>query len=1145
MKFHPTIPVVAAIALAAASASAHDGHAPPRVLEMIRSLESGGESLEEIHIHVKAVAGSRACIETTDSLEDPNWTPVAEPVLMAADEVALPVFVERGKTAEFYRAKVTHPPMDAARLIDGSLTIFAYEPATLADLLMLAEARWGIYAYPESPDMLDAPIPVNVLITERSVEALAARIGATVWQAAPPDGADPEAVAQQFPANEEGQVGEPVVFPEDEERGTGLLEDGWEGDPGLPEPESGPADPPEPGPEDDKEFDPGEGGAGDGPMDWDEPVPPGSHLAFSLFVAEGFAEVIAAAQPPGAIALPPARSPGPGEIVAVAGSLNVADNGGAYALTRHLNPLEAHVHEVPGQVEHDAFPAGVGTVAVSLPVRDGDAPNEMWVKLYRALDRPPTEVLTPGNFQEFEGMFQLIYQGFAEEILDQGSLPAAAGKAKGGGEKAASKASTMAAVHQSGPRNERINIVVIGDGFDDSAADQNAFNNYVDNTILRDFLNRDVNAEIANAINIFRVNTFSEDSGVTQVDKDGAVTASRSTALNWRFSHEWQRCWMEEGPGTSGTMWGEARKHVPEAKFVIAVLNESQGGGCRRGDTFAVTRASGWSTFAHEFGHVFVDLGDEYQCSPDSCGGTYPFGHDPQRNLSINPWFGKISWKDLKWQKWVPAFRPVPTSAANIAVTHEDCGAFEGATAYMARYDRGLFRPSFRGRMNDNTPPHNPVGYEAMRDFARRYQPSDFRQSVAGDFDGDGKSDLLLIEGRQLSVFLNRMRNTSPPDPVSKRELRPQRPVLDPAAVHNLRLGPIRWDLLPTDRMIAANVDGGSDTEVILYDLTRRNIPFLAILKWNPAARAMEVVRRYDRDLPGWGAMARGDQFIPCDYDGDGDDDLLVYNGTDFGSPYFLILRSEGDRFSYVRRFRRYLPGGWEMGRHEQILGGRFDEDGREDVVFLNTRDWSQTHLQMLFSNGSGFGLGARLYGNIPGWGIAKPNLEARVADTDGNGIDDFVLFNGKDWSRPYLGIIKNDSGQLSRGSLYHPNNPLPGWSLQRRDRFWVGDMDGDGNEDVVAFNPDNWQYRPLGILKSSGSSLRGYIQLGCVGPYCFPADLDLHIGEIGGIPTWRDAIAVSKDSCALLNSWGSRFFTYAYYPKWIHNHRFHALGHW
>ena len=53
-------------------------------------------------------------------------------------------------------------------------------------------------------------------------------------------------------------------------------------------------------------------------------------------------------------------------------------------------------------------------------------------------------------------------------------------------------------------------------------------------------------SQIGGAFNIFRINTYSEESGITRVNSAGVpkVGQKRNTALGFQYSGQWDRCWI-------------------------------------------------------------------------------------------------------------------------------------------------------------------------------------------------------------------------------------------------------------------------------------------------------------------------------------------------------------------------------------------------------------------------------------------------------------------------------------------------------------------------------------------------------------------------------------------------------------------------
>src|SRR5262252_5164324 len=168
------------------------------------------------------------------------------------------------------------------------------------------------------------------------------------------------------------------------------------------------------------------------------------------------------------------------------------------------------------------------------------------------------------------------------------------------------RAQTVTELLRNGPNAQKYNLVIIGDGFA-AGADQTTYNNFVQDTVIRDLFSdaRDgAYREIMGAFNIFRINAISAQSGITTVDANGKVVNSVNTFLGYRFSGDWNRCWMEPGPNSDATLNSTANKLVPGWTHIFIILNTTSFGGCNRGDRLAITRGGTWTVAAHEMGHM-------------------------------------------------------------------------------------------------------------------------------------------------------------------------------------------------------------------------------------------------------------------------------------------------------------------------------------------------------------------------------------------------------------------------------------------------------------------------------------------------------------------------------------------------------------
>jgi hypothetical protein len=247
----------------------------------------------------------------------------------------------------------------------------------------------------------------------------------------------------------------------------------------------------------------------------------------------------------------------------------------------------------------------------------------------------------------------------------------------------------------------------------------------------------------------------------------------------------------------------------------------------------------------------------------------------------------------------------------------------------------------------------------------------------------------------------------------------------------------------------------------------------------------LQYVRRYDRNLPGWGEMRKNDEFYVADFDGDHKDDLYIFNGYDWSIGYLQMLHSIGSSFQHVRRYDNELPGWDDMKPHDNFFVADFNRDKREDLYLFNGPDWSMSYLEMLKSTGTSLAYTKRFDGTVPGWDGLEPHDKFFVADINSDGRGDLYAYNATDWATEYLGMLKSTGNNLTGG---WQANWIGSWNLGSVDRFLVANYNGRGGDDLFVRN-DDW----FGLLRSYSSSLQ----------------------------------------------------MTAIYPKWIHRHRYHWLGWW
>lgn len=152
---------------------------------------------------------------------------------------------------------------------------------------------------------------------------------------------------------------------------------------------------------------------------------------------------------------------------------------------------------------------------------------------------------------------------------------------------------------------------------------------------------------------------------------------------------------------------------IPYEHIIIIVNTEEYGGGGIY-NSYTLTAAHHSSfkpVVAHEFGHSFGGLGDEYFYDDDVMTDTYP--------LDVEPWEPNITTRiefSSKWEDMLPTGTPVPTPPEMSG--KYPVGVYEGG-GYSAK---GIYRPSFDCRMRTNEyPEFCPVCQRAIRRIIEFY----------------------------------------------------------------------------------------------------------------------------------------------------------------------------------------------------------------------------------------------------------------------------------------------------------------------------------------------------------------------------------------------------------------------------------------
>jgi hypothetical protein len=596
----------------------------------------------------------------------------------------------------------------------------------------------------------------------------------------------------------------------------------------------------------------------------------------------------------------------------------------------------------------------------------------------------------------------------------------------------------MTQILKSGPPGQKKNIAVLGDGF--ASADQTKYNDKVKELLIDGVFGNDYFYEDKSAFNIYRVNLISKESGVSQrvYDEKGTPddyrddtivsTTMKDTALKYIYSGSWAHCWLE-GSTETGTLANNALdKWVPDYDLVVILLNENGDGGCGGGGWQVVTSGVGWSVLAHEFGHGTGNLADEY-CTTQ----VYTKSEPSRVNITTN-----TNRSTLKWKKFVNSTTSIPTGVGNCADYNQgskpagwhdshDAGLFEGG----GTYNSGMYRPAIDCRMRGNSPPYCPVCYTTLKTIMDSNTQRSFLKCYPGDFNGDGKDDLLVHNGNSIQIYRS---NGSQLDIVF-------------SAVERVQGS---WQFQPNDKFYIGDFNGDGKDEVVIYNGIDWVMEYLGLLA-DDGNNGLKLIARYNDSMPAW-QFQKADRFYVADFNGDGKKDLFVFNGSNWSIPYLGMLRSNGTSLSMTKRYDANMPG-WEMRPGDKHYVADFNGDGKKDLFVFNGSNWSMAYLGMLKSNTSSLSMTRRYDGNAPGWQMRK-NDRHYVGNINGDRKEDLFVCNYLDWSKEYLGTMVSSGGSLS---CNWKEDWVGEWNLGGVDQFEPCNYEGVSGKRNLFVHNVNW----------------------------------------------------------------------------------------
>lgn len=240
----------------------------------------------------------------------------------------------------------------------------------------------------------------------------------------------------------------------------------------------------------------------------------------------------------------------------------------------------------------------------------------------------------------------------------------------------------LVVIQETGPRDKRVNMVLIGDGY--TAAEKSKFLDHA-RLFSKGVVEDPPLTGYGKYYNVYAIFVASNQSGADiptrGISRDTYFGANYDASLGRLLVIDFQKG------------FSVIDKLVPERDIPVAIVNSDQYGGS--GGPIAVANYTSPEIIAHEVQHSFTNLGDEYDYPGVDAWEAPNTTQKTQRNL-------------IPWTHWIAASTPVPTPETSTYASLS--GLFEGA----AYHTTGWYRPKMNCRMKENEQPFCQACSEAI-----------------------------------------------------------------------------------------------------------------------------------------------------------------------------------------------------------------------------------------------------------------------------------------------------------------------------------------------------------------------------------------------------------------------------------------------
>jgi len=189
---------------------------------------------------------------------------------------------------------------------------------------------------------------------------------------------------------------------------------------------------------------------------------------------------------------------------------------------------------------------------------------------------------------------------------------------------------------------------------------------------------------------------------------------------------------------------------------------------------------------------------------------------------------------------------------------------------------------------------------------------------LAGDFNGDRVDDIALAGGRRWRTL-----------PVGFSNRRGQFRVVNHGIRHFAS-----WSASHGAKIVVGDFNGDRKADVACTGVRGwRTIP----TAFGHGNGRFRVTNHHVHHFPHW-AASRGAQMVSGDFNGDGKDDLALDGPRGWGTTPIAYSKGNGQYHVANNGIRHFA--GWAAAPGAKLLAGKFNRDGKEDLALSGGRGW-------------------------------------------------------------------------------------------------------------------------------------------------------------------------------------------------------------